>query len=157
MKEWEKLEHPSSGSALKFGPVAARNTKHKVRNINSAIQTEKRQILPKTPNKITSSPLTVTYSGSGKDRILSCFHYYLVDRCTRALSDLVLMEFLTDSWHCGLRTVLRIRRIWSIICVSRWQCKPHNARSWLRRGSRQSVPSIGWRNLIMTIKTSYNY
>lgn len=78
----------------------------------------------------------VTYSGSGKYWIFSCFNNYLADRGTRPLSGLILMELLTDSRDRGLRTVLRIRRIWPILCMTRWYGEPHNAWGRLRRWRR---------------------
>lgn len=108
---------------------------------------------PATPLALLPVSMWATHSGSRKDGILSGFHYYLMDWCPRALGGLILMELFADARHCGLRAVLWIRGVWPIICVAGWQCKPHDAGGWLRRRRGQSVPSISWRNLIMTMRS----
>ena len=93
----------------------------------------------------------VTYSGAGEDRVFWGFHDHLVGRAPSTLLGLVVAQLLADAWHGRLRTVLRVRGIRPVVCVTGGHSKPDHAGGWLRRRCGQPVQPIGWRHLFKGI------
>lgn len=92
-------------------------------------------------------PVRVTYSRAGKDRVFCGFHDHLVGRASSALLGLVVPKLFTDARHRRLRTVLRVRGIRPIVCMTGGHGKADHTGGRLGGRGGQSVQPVGWRHL----------